>query len=116
MSQEKNIGSSLVKTMVGKKQIVGLLIGVSVVLAVLFLGNWAYKSYSVKGAEAQLVNAYTTTLTNLPAMPGNCSAVMAEPLDPNSEERQELFPGSYATYALYNTGCYGDLRDLRCQK
>ena len=102
--------------MVGTKQIGGLLIGITVVLAVLFLGNWAYQKYSVKGAEAQLAEAYTTTLTDLPRMPGNCAAVMADPLDPNTEARQELYPGSYATYALYNTGCYGDLRSLRCQK
>ena len=69
----------------------------------------------VSGMLAQLSDAFSTPLTNLPMMPGGCTAVTSAPMDPNAAAaRNELYPGSYVNFGLYNTGCYDDPRNKRC--
>jgi hypothetical protein len=99
-------------------KILSLIAGIAIVLGVILLVNWGWQKYQqpkmTTGALAYISESFTP-LTNLPVMPGNCAAIKSTPVDPNTTERlTEVFPGSYANFALYNTGCYGDPRNQKC--
>lgn len=100
-------------------KILSLVAGIAILLGVILLVNWGWQKYQARNAVTKGALAYLSEsnipLTNLPVMPGNCAAIQSPPIDPNTPARlTELFPGSYANFALYNTGCYGDPRNQKC--
>lgn len=101
----------------------GLLLGAVALLGGLILINWGWQHFTgrkgVFGSSAQEVDSVTAEQAakgaGLPA-PAVAAGlpVVGCGCPQNTNERGDLFPGSYVAFAYTNAGCEVDPRNKRC--
>lgn len=92
--------------MVGIEKIV---IGVLAVLGALLVGNWALQHFNKPRPSAQaMLASYRDGEVTMPA-PCVAPSLLAGTgdVDPAVASPNDLYPGSYTNFALYNTGSLG---------
>lgn len=110
-------------------KILGFIVGALALVGALVLLNHLYKYHMNKSSAVSA--GQVAAATNAPAvvvatadqvtMPAPCVAA-ALPVAMGCDGtvfapqtgRDDLFPGSYVNFGLYNTGCYGNVRNRKC--